>query len=98
MSEGFVVESVGLNFRMESMSPESATTVVMLRSCSRRVAIKGAFYGNSSRATSQHDHGGGGLWRHRFHPEVQTDGFHHESFAHRGRGRDAGLRPDRGRW
>src|ERR1017187_9121149 len=44
MSEGFVVESVGLNFRMESMSPESATTVVMLRSCSRRVAIKGSFY------------------------------------------------------
>src|ERR1017187_2474852 len=44
MSEGFVVESVGLNFRMESMSPESPTTVVIPRSCSRRVAIKGSLY------------------------------------------------------
>src|ERR1017187_9877170 len=40
MSEGLVVESVGLNCLMELMSPESDTTVVMPRSCSRRVAMK----------------------------------------------------------
>jgi hypothetical protein len=39
ISEGLVVESVGLNSLMELMSPESETTVVMLRSCSRIVAI-----------------------------------------------------------
>jgi hypothetical protein len=32
MSEGLVVESVGLNYTMELMSPESATTVVILLS------------------------------------------------------------------
>src|SRR6185437_3668977 len=39
MSDGFVVESVGLNSLMELMSPVSETTVVMLRSCSRSVAM-----------------------------------------------------------
>ena len=37
MSEGLVVASLGLNFSIASMSPVSATTTVISRSCSNNV-------------------------------------------------------------
>ena len=40
MSEGLVVESVGRNWRIDSMSPVSATTVVMVRSWSSLLGMK----------------------------------------------------------
>src|SRR5208283_1986661 len=40
MSEGLVVESVGRNWRIDSMSPVSATTVVIARSWSSLLGIK----------------------------------------------------------
>jgi hypothetical protein len=43
IKEGFVVASVGLNWMMELISPVSETTVVILRSCSRRFGIERSF-------------------------------------------------------
>ena len=50
MSDGLVVESVGLNSWMELMSPESATTVVMVRSWSRNEAMMLLLYQSKLKA------------------------------------------------